>query len=51
MFPGTFLCLAELKRDIPRNFDMKRLVRNAFSERTIKRHCGIWGSAEPFGVG
>ena len=25
--------LAELKRDTPRNFDMKRLIRNAFSER------------------
>ena len=25
--------LAELKRDTPRDFDMKRLVRNAFSER------------------
>ena len=27
--------LAELKRDTPRNFDMKRLIRNAFSERPI----------------
>ena len=25
--------LAELKRDTPRNSDMKRLIRNAFSER------------------
>ena len=25
--------LAELKRDTPRNFNMKRLIRNAFSER------------------
>ena len=25
--------LAELKRDTPKNFDMKRLIRNAFSER------------------
>ena len=25
--------LAELQRDTPRNFDMKRLIRNAFSER------------------
>ena len=29
------LLLAELKRDTPRNFDMKRLIRNAFSERPI----------------
>ena len=28
--------LAELKRDTPRNFDMKRLIRNAFSERPKK---------------
>ena len=35
MFPGTSLLLAELKRDTPRNFDMKRLIRNAFYERPI----------------
>ena len=28
--------LAELKRDTPRNFDMKGLIRNAFSERPNK---------------
>ena len=27
--------LAELQRDAPRDFDMKRLIRNAFSERPI----------------
>ena len=27
--------LAELKRDTPRNFDMKRLIQHAFSERPI----------------
>ena len=29
--------LAQLKRDTPRNFDMKRLIRNAFSERPNKK--------------
>ena len=28
--------LAELKKDTPRNFDMKRLIRNAFSELRMK---------------
>ena len=32
--------LAELKRDTPRNFTMKRLIRNAFSERPKLRSGG-----------
>ena len=31
MFPSTSNLLAELKKDTPRNFDMKRLIRNALS--------------------
>ena len=40
MFPGTSLLLAELKRDTPRNFDMKRLIRNAFSKRP-SNYCNV----------
>ena len=31
------LLLAELKRDTPRNFDMNRLIWNAFYERPISK--------------
>ena len=35
VLPGTFLFLPpEQDRNTPRNFDMKRLFRNAFSERS-----------------
>ena len=36
MFPGTSLFTCRTQKGYPRNFDMKRLIQNAFSERPIE---------------
>ena len=35
LFPSTFLSASETERNTLRNFEMKRLFRNAFSERSM----------------
>ena len=34
MFPRTFFFASETEKEHPRNFEIKRLFRNAFSERS-----------------